>query len=247
MKISKVHTFDCIHSTNDEANRLALEGAPEGEVVIADSQTAGRGRFDRHWESPAGKSIYLSLILRPDISPVQSTQLTLVAAVAIAETLANFSKVKPFIKWPNDVLINEKKVCGILTEMSVDREKINFVVVGIGINVNTDHEDFSEEIKDTATSLAMVNGSECDRNEITQAFFRKFEEWYRKYLSQGFSPVRKRYSELSCLHGKRIEVVFEEERQKGVCEGIDETGALLIKTDNGNVKRILAGDVIILK
>lgn len=241
----KVHEFESLGSTNDEANRLAVGGAAEGEVVIADCQTAGRGRLDRQWESPAGKNIYLSIILRPETPPTTTSQLTLVAAVAVAETLAKFSKERPAVKWPNDVLIDGKKVCGILTEMSAKRDKTDFVILGIGINVNTDLDDFSAEIKETATSLALIKGSTSDRAEIQTELFQKLEHWYRTYLTQGFLPIYERYTALSCLKGQRVEVVFENERKQGIAQGIDDTGALLIKTDDDQIERIIAGDVII--
>jgi len=239
----KIHNFESIDSTNDEADRLASKGAAEGEVVIADCQTSGRGRLDRHWESPAGKNIYLSLILRPPTEPQSTSQLTLVAAVVVAETLAKFSKEKPFVKWPNDVLIDGKKVCGILTEASASKDKVEHVIIGIGINVNTELEDFSDEIKETATSLLLVNRSESERDEIVSSLFQEFEKWYRLYLDEGFSSIRKKYISLSCLEGQKVEVVFGDEHKNGVAHGIDESGALLLKRDNGQVEQIIAGDV----
>jgi len=187
----KFHHYEVIDSTNAEALRRAKEGGEEGEVFIADRQTAGRGRMGRSWESPAGKNIYISFLLKPKLAPPKAPLLTLVAGEAVFETL--FPLLPPplksrfRIKRPNDLYLKDKKVAGILTEAGSSRGEIDWVVVGIGINVNADPDDFSPEIQETATSLKIATGKEIDREPIISALVEAFEKRYFRFC-EDYAP-----------------------------------------------------------
>ncbi len=239
----KIHTFSQVDSTNMVAFRLALNGAHEGEVVIAESQAAGKGRMGRHWESPHGVNIYLSIILRPLFPPNKMSMITLMTAIACAEAVEEVTGLLPSIKWPNDLLIGEKKMGGILTEADMEMDRINFVIVGIGINVNMPHSSFPPSIRDTATSLREAPDTEISRIALIQALLRKFELWYQR-LGQGWGDaVKGRWEEISQIRGKEVEIVFMGETVKGQALEIDADGALLVQEPGGEVKRIVAGDV----
>ncbi|HPQ45229.1 MAG TPA: biotin--[acetyl-CoA-carboxylase] ligase [Syntrophales bacterium] len=241
----RIHFFDEIDSTNNRAVSLAVDGACEGEVVIADQQTAGRGRFrDRVWHSPQGRNLYTSIILRPDIQPAYAQLLTLVAGVALAEVLSTYCPVT--LKWPNDVLAGGRKISGILTEMKVRGRYIDFVVVGIGVNINMEANDFSEELIDTSTSLKMQISENVSRLDLTAHLYRMFEKWYRIFIDKGFLPIRDRWVEYSNIIGRTIEVTDRDVVRTGTCRGIDNDGVLLLSDDNNRTIQILSGDVRIL-
>ncbi len=256
---SEIHIFDRVESTNNIAKEIAVSGCKEGAVVIADSQSKGRGRQGRMWESPAGVGIYLSIILKP--KKVVS-QLTLVAGVAVAEAInesfkfqVSSSKLKnlknlqlatcnlqPKLKWPNDININGKKAGGILTE-GISKGKA--VIVGIGINVNTPprgDEGFSDELKDKATSIMMETGKRVDRNLLIAELLNSFEYWYEKFIEEG-ETVMERWRELSDTFGRRIKVSAENKVFEGVAEMIDNEGSLMLRQNNGSLKRISAGEI----
>jgi BirA family transcriptional regulator, biotin operon repressor / biotin---[acetyl-CoA-carboxylase] ligase len=239
----RIYTFSQASSTNEVAFRLALKGAEEGEVVLAESQTEGKGRMGRPWESPAGLNIYLSIILRPRIVPSKTPLITLMAAVACAEAMDEVAGLLPAIKWPNDLLLERKKLGGILTEADMELDRINFVVVGIGINVNMTRSSFPSSIKDTATSLQEALGREISRIALTQAILRHMEQWYQR-LGQGRGEeITRRWKELALIEGQQIEVTSLGEVVRGTALDIDEDGALLVQTDNTTIRRIVAGDV----
>ncbi len=241
----KIYAFPQIVSTNEVAFRLALNGAEEGEVVVAESQTKGKGRMGRQWESPAGLNIYLSIILRPKMLPNKTPLITLMAAVACAEAIDEVVGLIPAIKWPNDLMIGKKKLGGILTEADMELDRIHFVVVGIGINVNMPPSEFPPSIKDIATSLLEAGGRNVSRTALTQAILRQLEQWYAR-LGQGRAEeIRRRWLELSLVRGQEIEVAFMEEVVRGTALEIDEDGALLVQTNNGTIRRIVAGDVTV--
>ena len=239
---NRIHFFDKIDSTNNHAVSLAGDGAGEGEVVIADCQTAGRGRLrDRIWHSPPGRNLYTSIILRPDIQPASAQGLTLVAGVAVAELLSGYCPVA--LKWPNDILAGGRKISGILTEMRITGQNLDFVVVGIGINVNMEPADFHEEIRDISTSLKEQTSKSVSRLDLTARLYRLFEKWYRIFIDDGFSPVRDRWMEYSDIIGRTIEVTGTGVVQRGTCRGIDSEGALLLIDEKNRTKRVLSGDV----
>jgi BirA family biotin operon repressor/biotin-[acetyl-CoA-carboxylase] ligase len=241
----KIYVFSHVASTNDVAFRLALNGGEEGAVVLAESQTKGKGRMGRQWESPAGLNIYLSIILRPRILPSKTPLITLMAAVACAEAIDEVVGFIPAIKWPNDLLLEGKKLGGILTEADMEMDRINFVIVGIGINVNMTRKAFPLSIRDTATSLLEACGREISRTALTQAILRHLEQWYTR-LGQGRGgEIRRRWEELSLVRGQEIEITFMGEVVRGTAQEIDEDGALLVQTNNGTIRRVVAGDVAI--
>lgn len=239
----EIYTLPQASSTNEVAFRLALKGAEEGTAVLAELQTKGKGRMGRTWESPAGLNIYLSIILRPRMVPSKTPLITLMAAVACAEAIDEVAGLLPAIKWPNDLLLEGKKLGGILTEADMELDTINFVVVGIGINVNMTRLSFPPSIKDTATSLQEALGREISRIALIQAILRHMEQWYERLRQGGGAEITSRWKELSLVRGQQIEVTSLEEVVRGTALDIDEDGALLVQTDNTTIKKVVAGDV----
>jgi BirA family biotin operon repressor/biotin-[acetyl-CoA-carboxylase] ligase len=232
-------------STNRVAKDLALKNSPEGTLVIAEKQTQGRGRLGRQWFSPADDGIYISLILRPAIPPQEAPKLTLLTAVAVADAVIDLTALPVHIKWPNDILINDKKTAGILTEINSEMDRVNYIVVGLGLNVNT--PSFPDEIKDLATSLFLETGQKWSRLKLVQAYLCRFEEYYTLFKKSGFNSVLSRWKELTRMIGKSINVSMLNEHYQGVVQAIDPDGALILKDPNGKIQRIICGDVTILK
>jgi BirA family biotin operon repressor/biotin-[acetyl-CoA-carboxylase] ligase len=234
-------------STNSDAATLGREGAPEGTVVIADAQTAGRGRLGRAWVSRPGLNLYVSVLLRPTIVPAAAPQLALVAGLAVAETL-EAEDLAPTIKWPNDVLLGGKKVCGILTELEAETDRVEFVVVGIGVNLNSELTDFPPELHERATSMLIESGRQVDRAAFTALLLARFERCYERFRSEGFGALSKEWAARSALTGRDITVDGAGGLVKGSYAGIDSEGALLLKEpgEDGRVHRVLAGDVTII-
>ncbi len=243
----KIYYFPEIGSTNDEAFRLGVEGEPEGTVVIADSQTQGRGRMHRIWHSPAGSNIYTSFILRPHLPPEAAPQISLVAGVAVAETLTQYCPGKIELKWPNDVLVKGKKICGILAQMKTVAEDVDFVVVGIGINVNIRENQFPAEILEIATSLSLETGQEISRQDLIIRLFENFAKWYKKLLQNGFTAIKEKWLNLAPMIGQNVQIVHFKETVTGKAIGIDDAGSLIIVTVQGEKMVINAGDATILK
>jgi BirA family transcriptional regulator, biotin operon repressor / biotin---[acetyl-CoA-carboxylase] ligase len=237
---------ESVDSTNRVALRLAREGAAEGTVILADAQTAGRGRLNRAWQSPPGSNLYFSVILRPLVAPSDASQITLLAGVAVAEAIATVCAAGVGIKWPNDVRIRGRKVCGILTEMRTTDRK-TAVIVGIGLNVNIQKGDFDPGHCDTATSLREETGRDHSRENIFVLLCERLEQWYGTFLHEGFAPVREGWLLWSEMAGRHVRILFRDEVQEGIVEGIDRDGALLISDRRGELRRITAGDATILK
>lgn len=242
-----VRYFREVDSTNITACRLAREGAPEGTVVVADAQGKGKGRLNRVWQSPPGRNLYVSIILRPHIAPPAAPQLTLVAGVAVAEQLTACGLKDVTIKWPNDVLISGKKVCGILTEMNSSARGVDFIILGIGLNVNMNREDFEPALGNIATSLQIETGKTHDRIDIISGLLNFFETWYRVFLRAGFPGVRDVWLRHADILGRPIRVVFREDTQAGVVMGIDDDGTIMMKGADGTSQRVIAGDIYLLK
>jgi BirA family biotin operon repressor/biotin-[acetyl-CoA-carboxylase] ligase len=245
--IRAIHYFEAVDSTNTKACRLALAGAPEGEVVTADAQIKGKGRLDRVWQSPPGLNLYASLVLRPRIEPVMAPQITLMAGVAVAELFSGCCPGRVSIKWPNDVLIGGRKACGILTEMKAAAGCIDFIILGIGLNINMAPEDFDPALRGAATSLKMETGKPHDRLEMISRLFDSIEKWYRIFLGSGFPGLRGTWLGFADILGRRIRAVYRDECQSGVVTGIDDDGAILMKDEDGRSQRVMAGDIHILK
>ncbi len=238
-----IHHFHLIDSTNSKAYELALNGAEEGELVIAESQKKGRGRLGRQWFSPLFSNLYLSVILRPKIPPYQASLITLMAAVATADAIQKFSGLEPLIKWPNDILLRAKKVAGLLNEIHSEMDRIHFVILGIGVNLNTDRKMFSKEIREGATSLKIEMGQAISRKAFLQCLLQELEKWYEVFLKEGAHPVLKAWREQAQIKGRSVKVTSFGETLVGVAIDVDSDGALILETKQGERKRVVAGDV----
>lgn len=239
----------CFHetdSTNIVAFRLAEEGAAEGTVIIAEAQKKGKGRLGRHWLSPPGVNLYCSVVLRPDILPVNAPQLTFLSAVAVARAIAATTTLAPCIKWPNDVLVNGRKVAGLLNEMSAETEKVNFVILGIGVNINMGRGEFPADLRHPASSLMLEGGAPVSRPAFIRCLLENLENLYDLYLAKGYAPIREAWLSSCNMLGRRVRVTFHGRETEGLATGIDPDGALLVQGDDGKVERVLAGDVKIL-
>lgn len=241
---SNIVYYKKINSTQRAATELANAGADEGTVVVAESQTDGRGRIGRHWWSPPG-GIYLSVILRPALKPVEAVKFTLIAGVSVAKVIAKLTDLEPKLKWPNDIIINEKKAGGILTEMNAEVECINYIVIGMGINVNTRMAHFPEEIAGIATSLREEYGQEVSCVRLVQEILAQLESLYEDFKLSGFGPIRERWKSLSNTIGARVSISNGGKQVDGVAIDIDGNGALILRKVNGALKKVIAGDVSI--
>lgn len=234
-------------STNSVAFKMAEEGAPEGTVVIADTQSAGKGRLGRIWLSPAGVNLYCSIVLRPAIAPVAACQLTFLSVVAVARAVERCTKLKPQIKWPNDILINGKKVAGLLNEMNAETEKVNFVVLGIGVNLNLRMSALSEGLlRHPATSLLEEGGEDVDRLRFTRALLEELDQLYENFLVEGDGPVRAEWLARSAIKGRSVKVSQQNREFSGVVQGVDSFGALLVLLGDGTLETVLSGDVALI-
>jgi len=242
-----LYLYPEIDSTNSAAFSLGHAHAGEGTVVIADSQAQGRGRLRRPWQSPPGRNLYTSILLKPPIEPSAAPQLTLLAGVAVADLLSSYCPGSVRLKWPNDVQIGGKKVCGILAEMRTSGHGIDYVVMGIGINVNIGKGEFDEAFRDLATSLREETGRTLPRQELAVGLYEHFEACYTLYLAEGFGPLKERWLKFARIVGEQIEVIFREEIQGGEVAGLDDSGALLLRGDDGLLRRIIAGDATVKK
>ncbi len=242
----KIYYFPELESTNMIAKEKAThkeEGVNEGTIVIAERQSAGKGRLGRNWFSPAG-GIWLSIILYPQLSPSYIPRITLMTAVAVVKAIERCAQIKGQIKWPNDILINEKKVCGILTEMSAELDLINWVVVGIGINVNIKKQEFPEEIREKTTSLKEVLGKEISRVRLVQIFLKEFEKYYELLKRREFSSILRDWKSYSHTLGRKIKINIGENVVTGEAIDINEKGALIFKKEEGELVEIISGTII---
>ncbi|MCX7857043.1 MAG: biotin--[acetyl-CoA-carboxylase] ligase [Deltaproteobacteria bacterium] len=233
-----------LESTNTYAIELAKKGEPEGTCVVSEAQKKGKGRLGRKWISPEGKNIYLSIILRPQISFSDVHTLSYLTCLVVTETLETVSTLRPTLKWPNDVLIGEKKISGTLVELSSTLKKVNFVVVGIGLNVNMEPNDLPEEIKNVATSIYMETGRKYDRAYVCAILLNSFEKFYLAFLEKGSSFIRTIWEEKAKIKGQALTVSVGENIVAGLCEGLGDDGALLLNTPSGT-ERIYAGDLVV--
>jgi len=236
----KIFYHEALRSTMENAFRLAMENEPEGTVVCAETQTKGKGRLGRHWSSPKGKGIYMSIILRPKLFPTDVAKLTLLSAVAVAEAVKNVTGIQAKIKWPNDLLIDGKKIAGILTEMSGEMDRVHFVIVGVGLNVNT----VQSALPDCATSIKCEWKKTCSRVLLIQEILRSIEHWYDEFCKNGFTKVSEQWQEYSATLGKRIKIEDPSGDIEGQAIGIDENGGLIIRSDSGLTLKKMTGDVV---
>ena len=242
----KIYYFPELKSTNIMAKEKSLhreEGIDEGTLIIAERQSAGKGRLGREWFSPTG-GIWLSIILYPQLSPSYISRITLMTAVAAVKAIKICTQIESQIKWPNDILINEKKVCGILTEMSAELDIINWVVVGIGINVNIDHREFPEDIQENTISLKEILGKEVLRVKLAQTFLQEFEKYYEKLKRKEFPSILREWKLYSHTLRRKITVDIGERIITGEAVDINEEGALILKKEDGELVEIISGTII---
>lgn len=211
-------------------------------MIVAERQSAGKGRLGREWFSPVG-GIWFSVILYPQLSPSYISRITLMTAVAVVKSIKICTQIKSQIKWPNDILINEKKVCGILTEMSAELDIINWVVVGIGINVNIEHREFPEDIQENTISLKETSGKEISRVKLAQTFLQEFEKYYEILKRREFSSILKEWKLYSHTLGKKIRVDIGERIITGEAVDINEEGSLILKKEDGELLEIISGTI----
>lgn len=235
--------YDEIASTNVEAKALAREGAPEGTVVIAERQSAGRGRRGRHWTSPAGKGLLFSVTLRPNMAMSDAHMLTLVTAVAAAEAIEEHAKVPVTIKWPNDLFIGDRKVGGILMEVAGEQDEVDWVVLGIGINVNTEFIELPVALRRTATSLRIAGEQLVDRSSLLAALLLALERHYVHAVANGFESTISTFRQRDYLLRRSVSVETREGAVLGRASGIDERGALLVELPQRRMRRFHSGDV----
>lgn len=231
-------------STNLRARDYALGGAKEGLVVLADFQSQGKGRMGRIWKSPPGVNLYLSVVLRPPIPLARAPQLTLLAGVSGAKALTKVSGLRVGLKWPNDLLLDGKKVAGILAEMTAEGPQVQFLILGIGVNVNWKKEDIPLELRETATSLRAATGREFSRTEVGRQILEELEREYVLFLKEGFSPrLREDWNRLSVINQKWVTVAGVDKSWEGEVLGLDTDGALLVRDREGKSRRLIAGEV----
>lgn len=239
-----IRYFQQVESTNETAKAMADKGNAHGTVVVSERQTRGKGRMARQWYAEPNAGIYCSILLRPHMKPQDASKLSLIAGLAVQRTLQAYIQQPVQLKWPNDVVCEGKKLCGILCEMDAEPDAVRYVIVGIGINVNV--PEFPQELHDTATSLQLLNGKSTMRAPIFVSLLNHFFALYDTYQKTGnFHEVMYAYSQASALLGKEIMVTAWDETQTGVCLGFDKDGALVLERENGTRVRVLSGDVSI--
>ena len=230
-------------STQIIAHKLAQEGAPGGTVVLTETQTAGRGRMARKWDSAAGKGVWMSVILRPDVVPQKAPQFTLVTAVAVVRAIEEVTKLQPKIKWPNDILLNGKKCTGILTELHSDADGIQALIIGIGLNINQEKTDFDPEIQAIATSLKMESGDTVSRQKLVQSLLYYLEIYTQMYIEEGFGLLKVMWESYSTTIGHPIRARMTNQTLEGIAEGITEDGVLQLRTADGKLHGIYSADI----
>ena len=239
----KIYSYNEISSTNDIAHKIAVSGEGEGALVLAEYQTEGRGRLGRKWLSPRSKGVYLSVILRPNILPREISIITLFSSLVVAKTIRKEVGLSALIKWPNDVMINNKKVCGILTELNGEADRVNFVIAGIGINVNTKKELLPEG----ASSLCEEKGKDIDRIGFTKSLLVNLDKYYKAFLAGEMGLILNEYKSLSAVLDRNIKINYHNRSIAGHAVDVDKDGALVVRLDNGFHERVLAGAVTMLR
>jgi len=243
-----VISYRKVDSTNLIAYELAEKGMKEGAVILADEQVKGRGRHGRHWSSPSKGGIYMSCILRPSIAPNEISRITLLAAIAVAQAIRDFSSLEVTIKWPNDIMIDQKKLCGILTEMKAEQDSVDFVVLGIGINVNSSKSELPKGASSIKEELRGRSGKiVLSRVELTKKVLEKLEEYYNLMKSEGFEPIIDIWKDLSVMIGSRVKVSLHGKTFEALAHDIDPDGALVVRTESGVLEKISSGDVLMVR
>ncbi len=233
-----------VESTQLVAHQWAEEGAPEGALVVTEHQSSGRGRLGRKWHSPPKTGIWMSLILRPQIELRKAPQLTLLTAVAVSRAIKQMvPEIDVRIKWPNDLLIRSKKVCGILTELNAESDRIHYLVIGIGINVNVEPDAFPQDVRPFATSIFAETGVRAHRAELVRLICAEMEQLYQLYLEEGFKPIKLLWESHAAFIGEKRRINTLDGVFEGIIRGIDEEGVLLLELNNGIIKKILSADL----
>ncbi|MCX7919334.1 MAG: biotin--[acetyl-CoA-carboxylase] ligase [bacterium] len=245
----RIHYYATVGSTNDIALELAKSNAPEGTLVLAEEQTQGRGRNHRNWFSPKKKSLLFSLILRPDWEPNHAARLTAIAAIAVAEAIRKSTGLPASIKWPNDIRIHGKKVAGILTELEIVQARIQFAIVGIGVNISIAKEEFPEELRNRSTSLQIELGKEksISRAMVLAEILRYFEKHYVHCLNEGTRTAMLEWKRLSDILGKLVQVEGLNQKTTGYVADIDLDGSLILRSSSGVVRKIVSGEITLLE
>lgn len=236
---------DSVDSSNNLAKALANEGCENGLLVVAEEQGAGKGRLSRGWISPYAKGIWFSVVLKPPFLPQEASKCTLLAAVAVVKSINKIAGVHAAIKWPNDVLLLGRKLVGILTEMNAEFGHINYVVIGTGINTNASPEDYPEEVRDLAVSVADAATEPFTRVELLCDILKNMEDLYETAVQDGFGPVFDEWRRYSCTLGQEVKVIAPDMTYFGTAEDIDEEGLLIVRREDGSKEKVVAGDVSI--
>lgn len=239
-----IQLLETVVSTQEEAKKLAEKGAPEGTAIRAEEQTGGRGRMGRKWHSPAGKGIWMSVVLRPDLPLSLTPQLTLLAGVAVCSAIREVTGVPAGIKWPNDLLAGGRKICGILLESCLREGGLHYAIAGIGISANLTEDDYPDYLQGVGTSLLIEGGGiPVDRTRLTEAVLTELEYLYTLYIEQGFKPVKDLWEAMSVTLGRQISFSTPQGRCEGTAMGLDENGGLLLQDAAGNIISILSGEI----
>jgi BirA family biotin operon repressor/biotin-[acetyl-CoA-carboxylase] ligase len=242
-----IRVFKETSSTNDIVERLARDEVPEGVVVFAEAQTKGRGRLGRKWLSPARKGLWFSVLLRPDLRPQAATQLTIAAATALTRGIRQQTGLHPEIKWPNDVLIKGRKVAGVLTELNAELDHVKYVILGIGVDVNLNANEFPPELRKIATSLKIEAGRAISRSELAATLLRELDRDYGRICRHQFAGVADEWEEQCTTLSRRVIMRIGDRVVRGRAESLDDDGALLLRTDHGHLERVIGGDVTLEK
>ena len=244
---SRIDVHTELASTNRTAHALAEAGAPEGAIVIAESQTRGQGRLGRKWVSPPYLNLYISFVLRPRLDPAESAKITLLAAVAVADTLKDHVPCTPRIKWPNDVLLRGRKVAGILSELVCEPGRTVFVIVGIGVNLNFPRARMSSDIRERATSVMEEAGAPVNRISITRSLVRNMESRYTEFEERGFAPIARSWNAYARMQGCWVRARTAEEELVGRVRELDGNGFLVLECRDGRTERVVSGDVFLME
>jgi BirA family biotin operon repressor/biotin-[acetyl-CoA-carboxylase] ligase len=242
-----IRVFEQTTSTNDVIEKLGRDGVKEGAVVFAESQTSGRGRLGRKWISPERKGLWFSILLRPDLRPQETTQLTVASATALRRAIQLETGLKSEIKWPNDILVGGKKVAGILTELSAELDRVKHVILGIGVDVNLGVNEFPAELRKSATSLKIESGNPVERAELAAAILRELDFDYARICAGKFTAVADEWEAHCATIGHDVTIQIGGRKIRGRAESLDDDGALLVRTEHGHMERITGGDVTLGK
>lgn len=242
-----IRVFEQTTSTNDVIEKLARDGVKEGVVVFAESQTKGRGRLGRAWASPGRKGLWFSVLLRPALRPQETTQLTVAAATALRRAILSETGLRPEIKWPNDLLLGNRKVAGILTELTAELDRIKHVILGVGVDVNLSAVDFPPELRKLATSLKIESGRAVSRADLAVEILRELDRDYGRVGTGDFASVADEWEANCTTLGRQVMIQTGDRRIRGRAESLSEDGALLLRTEHGHLERVMAGDVSLEK